>query len=152
MANLNKVFLIGRLTRDPELRYTQGGTAVAEFGLAVNRSYTTSSGEKREETTFVDVIVWRRRAELVCEYMSKGSPIFIEGRLELDTWETPDGQRRSKLRVVADNFQFLGSGGGPRGEGGRKAAPAAGAAAAPPSEMPEIHDDEPPFPQDDIPF
>lgn len=147
MANLNKVFLIGRLTRDPELRYTQGGTAVAEFGLAINRSYTTSSGEKREETTFVDIIVWRRRAELVCEYLSKGSPIFIEGRLELDAWETPDGQKRSKLRVVADNFQFLAGGGGRPGEGGKKAPP--------PANQPEIsepHEDEPPFPQEDLPF
>ncbi|MHC5077631.1 MAG: single-stranded DNA-binding protein, partial [Planctomycetota bacterium] len=112
MANLNKVFLIGRLTRDPELRYTQTGTAVAEFGLAVNRNYTTAAGEKREETTFVDVIVWQRKAEVICEYMSKGRPIFVEGRLELDKWETKDGQKRSKLRVVADNFQFLGGGPG----------------------------------------
>ena len=154
MANLNKVFLIGRLTRDPELRYTQSGTAVAEFGLAVNRNFTTSSGEKREETTFVDVIVWRRKAEVVCEYLGKGAPLFVEGRLELDTWETSEGQKRSKLRVVADNFQFLQAGPSGRGEGGggpRKPAP--------PSETPamdgppEGREEEPPFPpEDDLPF
>jgi single-strand DNA-binding protein len=166
MANLNKVFLIGRLTRDPELRYTQSGTAVAEFGLAINRNFTTSTGEKREETTFVDVIVWRRKAEVVCEYLGKGAPLFVEGRLELDTWETNDGQKRSKLRVVADNFQFLQAGPGARGEGGparRKpagpgpspAAPAAPGPGGPPPEEgpPEPHDEEPPFPaEDDIPF
>ena len=116
--------------------------------MAINRGYTTSSGEKREETTFVDIIVWRRRAELVCEYMSKGSPIFIEGRLELDAWETPDGQKRSKLRVVADNFQFLSGGGGRSGEGGKKAPPQANQ----PPEISEPHEDEPPFPQEDLPF
>ena len=166
MANLNKVFLIGRLTRDPELRYTQSGTAVAEFGLAINRNFTTSTGEKREETTFVDVIVWRRKAEVVCEYLGKGAPLFVEGRLELDTWETSDGQKRSKLRVVADNFQFLQAGSGARGEGpGRRkpvgsapaapAVPAAPAAGGPPAEEgpAEARDEEPPFPaEDDIPF
>jgi single-strand DNA-binding protein len=155
MANLNKVFLIGRLTRDPELRYTQSGTAVAEFGLAVNRNFTTSSGEKREETTFVDVIVWRRKAEVVCEYLGKGAPLFVEGRLELDTWETSEGQKRSKLRVVADNFQFLQAGPSGRGEGGgggpRKPAPPSG---PPVEEGPrEGREEEPPFPpEDDLPF
>ena len=147
MANLNKVFLIGRLTRDPELRYTQNGTAVAEFGLAMNRNYTTSAGEKREETTFVDVIVWQRKAEVICEYMSKGRTIFVEGRLELDRWETKDGQKRSKLRVVADNFQFLG---GPRGGGGSGGRPGAGprAEGSQPDDPPESPED----PDDDIPF
>jgi single-strand DNA-binding protein len=141
MANLNKVFLIGRLTRDPELRYTQSGTAVAEFGLAMNRNYTTSSGEKREETTFVDVIVWQRKAEVICEYMSKGRPIFVEGRLELDRWETQDGQKRSKLRVVADNFQFLG--GGPRASGGPGPGPE-------PGSRPPVRENQ--GPDEEIPF
>jgi single-strand DNA-binding protein len=110
MANLNKVFLIGRLVRDPELRYTPSGTAVADFRIAVNRSYTSSSGEQREETCYVDINVWGKRANLCCERLRKGSELFVEGRLRTDSWER-DGQRRSKLRVVADNFQFLG---GPR--------------------------------------
>lgn len=107
MASLNKVFLIGNLTRKPDLRYTPSGTPVAEFGLAVNRNYTTSNGEKRRDTCFVEVTVWRRKAEICYENLSKGSPVFIEGRLELDTWETRNGERRSKLRVVADTLQFL---------------------------------------------
>jgi len=107
MASLNKVFLIGNLTRKPDLRYTPSGTPVAEFGLAVNRNYTTSSGEKRRDTCFVEITVWRRKAEICYENLTKGSPVFIEGRLELDTWETRTGERRSKLRVVADTLQFL---------------------------------------------
>ena len=121
MANLNKVFLIGRLTRDPELRYTQNGTAVVEFGLAVNRNYTTTDGQKKEDTCFVTVIMWQKKAEIISQYMRKGRQIFIEGRLELDTWQTQDGQKRSKLRVVGQNFQFLGpppDGGGRRDSGG----------------------------------
>jgi single-strand DNA-binding protein len=121
MPNLNKVFLMGNLTRDPELRYTPGGSVVAEFGLAVNRQYRTQSGENREETTFVDIVVWGRQAETVNQYLSKGRPVLVEGRLQYDAWETQDGQRRSKLRVVGDRVQFLGSrgeGGAGRGEGG----------------------------------
>ena len=105
--SLNKVFLIGNLTRKPELRYTPSGTPVAEFGLAVNRHYTTSSGEKRRDTCFVEVTVWRSKAEICYQHLTKGSPVFIEGRLELDTWETRSGERRSKLRVVADTLQLL---------------------------------------------
>ncbi len=105
--NLNKVFLIGRLTRDPELRYTQTGTAVAEFGLAINRKFTTADGQSREETCFVDVVLWAKRAEVASQYLTKGQPVFVEGRLELDQWQGPDGSKRSRLRVVADNFQFL---------------------------------------------
>jgi len=111
MASLNKVYLIGNLTRKPELRYTPSGTPVAEFGLAVNRHYTTSGGEKRRDTCFVEVTVWRNKAELCYEHLAKGSPVFIEGRLELDTWETRNGERRSKLRVVADNLQLLSKAG-----------------------------------------
>ncbi len=108
MANLNKVFLIGRLARDPELRYIPNGTAVATFTVASNRAYTLASGEKREESCFVRVVAWARQAELIGEYLSKGSPVFIEGRLQSRSWETPDGQKRSTLEVVAQNIQFLG--------------------------------------------
>ena len=107
MSNLNRVLLMGRLTRDPELRYTPQGTAVSEIGLAMNREYTVGT-ERRKETTFVEVTLWKRQAEVVCQYLKKGSPIFVEGRLSFDAWETPDGQKRSRLRVIAENFQFLG--------------------------------------------
>ncbi|PIQ82408.1 MAG: single-stranded DNA-binding protein [Candidatus Omnitrophica bacterium CG11_big_fil_rev_8_21_14_0_20_64_10] len=133
MANLNKVFLIGNLTRDPELRYIPSGTAVATFTLASGRVYKTASGEKREETCFVRVVSWARQAELVGEYLTKGSPCFVEGRLASRSWETPDGQKRSMIEVVAQNIQFLGrarSGGG-GGEGYQSAAPDAGDQQAP---------------------
>src|SRR5262245_30684170 len=110
MANLNKVLMIGRLTRDPEIRYTPGGVAVTEFGLAVNRNYTMPNGEKREETCFVDVNVWGKRGETAKEYLKKGRQVFIEGRLDFHSWEGQDGQKRSKHRIVVDTFQFLDSG------------------------------------------
>ena len=116
MASFNRVILVGNITRDIELKYTQGGTAVTEIGLAVNDRRKTASGEWVEETTFVDVTLWGRTAEVASEYLSKGSPILIEGRLKLDTWET-DGQKRSKLRVVGERMQMLGGRGG--GGGGR---------------------------------
>ena len=110
MASLNKVFLMGNLTRDPELRFIESGTPVAEFGMAINRNWKDPSGNSKEEVCFVDVTVWGRRAEVVNEYLRKGRPVFIEGRLKFDSWEAKDGGgKRSKLRVVADNFQFLGS-------------------------------------------
>ncbi len=116
MANLNKVFLMGNLTRDPELRYTPSGTPVCEFGLAVNRRFTTRDGEQRDETLFVEVTMWGRRGVAISEYFSKGRPIFIEGRLKYDSWETADG-RRTKISVVAENFQFLGRpGAAPEGQ------------------------------------
>ena len=118
MANLNKVFLIGNLTRDPELRYTPGGTAVAEFGLAVNRQYRDQSGQNQEETTFLDITVWGRQGETCNQYLNKGRSVFVEGRLQYDSWETQDGQRRSKIRVVAERVQFLGGGGGGDRQGG----------------------------------
>ena len=108
MANLNKVFLIGNLTRDPELRHTASGTAVTSFGIAVNRKRKDQSGEVKEEVCFVDINMFGRRAEVINEYFSKGNPIFIEGRLQFQQWETKDGQKRNTLRVVAENFQFLG--------------------------------------------
>ena len=107
MSNYNKVLLMGRLTRDPELRYTPQGTPVAEIGIATNREFLVGT-ERRKDTTFVDVTLWRRQAEVVCQYLKKGAPIFIEGHLSFDTWETQDGQKRYRLRVIADNFQFLG--------------------------------------------
>ena len=140
MASFNKVMLLGNLTRDPEVKYTPKGSAVADIGLAVNRTYTTDGGEKREETTFVDVTMWGRQAEIAGEYLKKGRPLFVEGRLQLDTWDDKQtGQKRSKLRVVCENFQMLGSrdggegggsGGGGRSSGSKsaKSAPAAEAA------------------------
>ena len=118
MANLNKVMLIGNLTRDPELKYTPGNQAVCEVGLAVNRKYRTKEGEEREETTFVDVTFWSRDAEIIGEYVTKGTPLMVEGRLKLDTWEK-DGKKNSKLRVIGERFVLLGGrdGGGPRGSG-----------------------------------
>lgn len=119
MANFNKVLLMGNLTRDPEMRYTQSGTAVAKMGLAVNRRYRNkSSNEWVEETTFVDVEAWGSQAETINQYMRKGRPIFIEGRLRLDSWEGRDGQKRNKLMVVLENFQFINSGGSGGGGGG----------------------------------
>lgn len=109
-SSVNKVFLLGNLTRDPELRYTPSGAAVAELGIAVNRSYTTKDGERREEVTFVDVTVWNRTAENCCQYLKKGRPVHVEGFLKLDTWDDKtSGEKRSKLKVEADNVQFLGS-------------------------------------------
>ncbi len=115
MASLNRVTLIGNLTRDIELKYTPGGTAVADVGLAVNERRKSASGEWVEETTFVDVTLWGRTAEVASEYLGKGSPILVEGRLKLDSWET-DGQKRNKLRVVCERMQMLSSG-GPGGSG-----------------------------------
>jgi single-strand DNA-binding protein len=154
MASLNKVFLMGNLTRDPELRYTPSGTPVCEFGLAVNRRYTTREGEQRDETCFVDVTMWGKRGVVISEYFTKGRPIFIEGRLKYDSWESAEG-RRSKLTVVAENFEFMGGrGGADRGEeptGGRRAAPGrqdrrpAPRDEAPPDEGYDVADDEIPF-------
>jgi len=108
MANFNKAFILGNLTRDPELRYLPNGTAVATFTIASNRAYTLQSGEKKEEVTFIRVVVWGRRAETCGEYLSKGSSAFVEGRLQSRTWEGQDGQKRSTIEIVADNVQFLG--------------------------------------------
>jgi single-strand DNA-binding protein len=121
MASFNKVILMGNLTRDPQVRYTPGGTAVAELGLAVSRSwFDKQSNSRREETTFVDVTLWGRQAEVAGEYLSKGRPVLIEGRLQLDQWDDREtGKRRSKLKVVGESMTMLGSrsdgGGGQRG-------------------------------------
>jgi len=109
MANLNKVFLIGNLTRDPELRYTPGGTAVANLGIAVNRRFKDSSGELKEEVCFLTVTVWDKQAEACCQYLTKGRPVFVEGVLQSRFWETSDGQKRSAIDVRAERVQFLGS-------------------------------------------
>ena len=107
-ANLNKTMLIGNLTRDVELKYTTSGAAVANFGLAVNRTYTNSDGEKVDDVCFVDIVAWNKLAEICGDYLSKGRLVFIEGRLQMDNWEDADGKKRSKLKVVAQNIQFLG--------------------------------------------
>jgi len=152
MASFNKVILMGNLTRDPELRYTPKGTAIAKIGLAVNRVWTSESGEKKEEVTFVDVDIFGRTAENVGQYMRKGSPMLVEGRLRLDQWDDKQtGQKRSRLGVVADTVQFLGS---PRGSDNSsgdapRSRPAAAAAAAPAAEP--IQGDAPPE-SDDVPF
>ena len=120
MASFNKVILLGNLTRDPEVRYTPKGSAVCDLGIAINRQYTLDSGEKREEVTYVDVVLWARLAEIAGEYLKKGRPIFIEGRLQLDTWDDKQsGQKRSKLRVIGETMQLLG--GRPPGAGGAAA-------------------------------
>lgn len=129
MASLNKVMLIGNLTRDPELRYTPKGSAVCDLALAVNRRYTTEAGERQEETTYLDVVVWGRQAELAQQYLSKGRAVFIEGRLQMDTWEDKQtGQRRNKIKIVAENMQFLDS----RGAGNERGGPDDHGGGAPP--------------------
>ena len=156
MANLNKVMLIGNLTRDPELRYTPKGTAVAEITLAINRNWTNEQGQKQEDTTFVEVTLWSRNAEIAQQYLTKGSPCYVEGRLQLDSWDDKEsGKKRSKLRVIGENFQFLPTGnktGGGGGGGGQaparapqqqQARPPQGASAAPAEDFQE---------EDDIPF
>lgn len=116
MAYLNKVFLIGNLTRDPELRVTPKGTAICQFGLAVNRQFKDESGQTRDETAFIDIEAWGKQGELVSKYLTKGSPAMVEGRLKLDQWEDKtSGQKRSKLKVVLENVQFLSSRGGAGG-------------------------------------
>jgi single-strand DNA-binding protein len=144
MANFNKVLLIGNLTRDPELKHTPSNQAVATIGLAVNRNFTTKDGEKREETTFVDCEAWGRQAEVMSQYLAKGRPVMIEGRLKLDQWQDKDGNNRSKLRVVVENFQFLGGrgengsggGGGGGGQGNYAPAPGGGGGGPPAEEDP----------------
>ena len=169
MASYNRVILVGNLTRDPEVRYIPSGMAVSDIGIAVSDRRKNASGEWIEETTFVDVTLWGRTAEVASEYLSKGSPIFIEGRLKLDTWEQ-EGQKRSKMRVVCEKMQMLGGRGGPgeggagRGEGGGRGEAAgrgenggrAPARRAPANQAPPPRDDyDAPAPDaggDDIPF
>jgi single-strand DNA-binding protein len=142
MASFNRVILVGNLTRDIELKYTPGGTAVTEIGMAVNDRRKNANGEWVDETTFVDVTLWGRTAEVASEYLSKGSSILVEGRLKLDTWET-EGQKRSKLRVVGERMQMLGSptSGGTRP---RQAAPDHSAAGHSETDYADTHHDESP--------
>jgi single-strand DNA-binding protein len=161
MASYNKVLLMGNLTRDPEVRYTPKGTALANLGIAVNRVWTTESGEQKEEVTFVDIEVWGRQAETAGQYLSKGRPVFVEGRLKLDSWEDKEsGQKRNKLKVVAERVQFLGA---PRGGAEFKdqapsdEAPARPSARGPRSSAPPSHEKAEPAPSepaedDNIPF
>ena len=109
MASFNKVILIGNLTRDPELRVTGSGLSICKLGLAVNRSYTNKDGESKDETTYVDVDAFGKQAEILAKFMQKGRPLMLEGRLKLDQWESNDGQKRSKLGVVLESFQFIGA-------------------------------------------
>jgi len=163
VGSFNRVILLGNLTRDPELRYIQSGMAVSEIGLAVNDRRKTATGEWVDEPTFVDVTVWGRQAETASEYLSKGSPVLIEGRLKLDAWEK-DGQKRTKLKVVCEQLRLVGSRGGAAGAGGDRAQgarPAQRGAGAGGSQFnqsgpPDFVDDGPP-PEisgggDDIPF
>jgi single-strand DNA-binding protein len=160
MANLNKVMLIGNLTRDPELRHTPKGTAVSEISMAINRVWNNDQGQKQEETTFVEVTLWGRQAELAQQYLTKGRPVYIEGRLQLDSWDDKEtGKKRSKLRIVGENMQFLSAGTGAGGTSGgsnyserspqsspapqQRSSPPQGASAAPPDDFQE---------DDDIPF
>jgi len=155
MANLNKVMLIGNLTRDPELRYTPKGTAVADIALAINRVWNNEQGQKQEETTFVDITLWGRQAELAQQYLTKGRGAYVEGRLQMDTWDDKQtGQKRSKLKVVAESLQFLpdakGGSGGHIPQGGSQSSSRPpqqqrpqGASAAPPDDYSD---------EDDIPF
>ena len=150
MASFNRVILIGNLTRDPELRYIPSGTAVTDIGLAINDIRKGPNGEKIEETTFVDVTLWGRNAEIASEYLSKGAPTLIEGRLKLDSWET-DGQKRSKLKVIGEKLQLLGGrNDSQRGGGGGYSQPPARQA---PQQLQRDHD---PYydagGSDDVPF
>jgi single-strand DNA-binding protein len=158
MGSYNRVILLGNLTRDPELRYLQSGMAVADIGLAVNDRRKNANGEWVDETTFVDVTFWGRTAEVAGEYLSKGSPVLIEGRLKLDSWETQDGQKRSKLKVVCEKMQMVGpkGQGGQGGQGGGGPRPAArqnaqSQQAAPPDDVYDAAPSEPSG-SDDIPF
>ena len=110
MASYNQVVMMGNLTKDPDLRYTSGGAAVCNFGLAVNRKYTDGNGDKQEDVTFIDIVCWNRLAEACAEYLHKGSPAFVEGRLKQNSWETEDGSRRYKHEIVARSVQFLSNG------------------------------------------
>jgi single-strand DNA-binding protein len=158
MANLNKVMLIGNLTRDPEVRYTPSGRAVADIALAINRVWTNDQGQKQEDTTFVDVTLWGRQAELAQQYLTKGRGVYVEGRLQMDTWDDKEtGKKRSRLKVIGEVLQFLpdgrggsnppSGGGAPQGQRSsapqQRSGPPQGASAAPPDEFQE---------DDDIPF
>lgn len=163
MPSFNKVILIGNLTRDPELRYTQTGVAIAKISLAINRSWRAESGEMREEVTFVDVEAFRKQAETIAQYVKKGRPLMVEGRLKLDQWDDKQtGQKRSRLGVVLDSFQFLDSGSRQQddsGSGSGYSQPPARRSSPPAQQQPshaqpssEPESDMPPQDDDDVPF
>ena len=164
MPNVNKVFLMGNLTRDPQISYLPSQTAVCEIGLAINRNWTAQDGQKKEEVTFVDCSAFGKTAETIGKYLKKGRPIFIEGRLKYDTWEDKEGKKRSRLRVVVDQFQFVdsrpgGSGAADGGEaggedGGQAYRPAARPIGRPAAgnDAPPADDGPPPINESDIPF
>lgn len=154
MANLNRILLIGNLTRDPELRVTPKGTSICQFGLAVNRTFKDGAGKSREETTFIDIEAWGRQGEVISKYCTKGRPLFVEGRLRFDQWEDKNsGQKRSRLSMVLENFQFIGG----RGDG-----PSEGEMSGVNPESPERHSPPPRAPKpapaqadnldEDVPF
>ncbi|NLK41980.1 MAG: single-stranded DNA-binding protein [Planctomycetes bacterium] len=151
MANLNKVLLMGNLTRDPQLSYLPSQTAVVEFGLAVNRRYKKQDGTMADEPCFVDCRMFGKRAETINRYFKKGEPIFVEGRLQYDQWQAPDGSRKSRLRVFVENFEFIGRAGG--GQNARSG----GFGGAPAPEGPDMTGGDIDMPygaggDDDIPF
>jgi single-strand DNA-binding protein len=157
-ASLNKVLLMGNLTRDPEVKYTPKGNAVGDLAIAINDSYKAQDGTIKETVTYVDIEVWGRQAETCKQYLTKGRPVFVEGQLRLDQWESPQGEKKSRLKVRADRVQFLGSpGGGGGSAGGRPAGNyssgtgSAGPSAAKPA-TPASDDTPPPPDDDDIPF
>ncbi|MHC4291003.1 MAG: single-stranded DNA-binding protein [Planctomycetota bacterium] len=147
MANLNKVMLIGNMTRDPQLSYLPSQTPVVEFGLATTRKYKKQDGTQGEETCFVDCQMFGKRAEVINQYFKKGEPIFVEGRLKFDSWQAQDGSKRSKLRVFVENFEFLGRGGGQRSgnQAGSNAAGPAPVESAPDAPYGGGMDDDIPF-------
>jgi single-strand DNA-binding protein len=144
MANFNKILLAGNLTRDPQLSYLPSQTAVVEFGLAVNRTWTGKDGQKKEETCFIDCRAFAKQAETINKYLKKGSPVLIEGRLKFDSWTGQDGSKRSKHSVVVETFQFLGSGSGQSGGGHGQVGGA--------SSDTSVDDSGPGVSDDDIPF
>lgn len=149
MANFNKVILAGNLTRDPELSYTSSSTAICKLGMAINRNWKGQDGEKREETCFVDLTAFGKQAETLNQYMKKGRPLLIEGRLQFSQWTSQEGQKRSKLQVVIETFQFLDG----RRDDGDNRQPAAAAAAAPTAAPPaDEYQAPPPAADGDIPF
>jgi single-strand DNA-binding protein len=162
MPNLNKVMLMGNLTRDPEIKYTPKGMAIANFGIAVNRVWSNEGGEKQEEVTFIDIEMFGRKAEVVGEYFKKGKPIYVEGRLKLDSWDDKtSGQKKSKLKVIGETFEFLGgreAGAGGGGGGGEEYGQrSSGAPAGRPASKPVPPPKRPADPdldaaEDDIPF
>ena len=167
MPNLNKVMLMGNLTRDPESKFLPSGTPVCELGMAINRFWTDQSGERKEQTCFVDLTAFGRQAETLGRYMKKGRPLYVEGRLDVQRWETPEGQKRSKLKVIVENFQFLGgrddaaSGGDPSmgasagGYGGGRQGGGGGGGyggGAPAQPAPQFERSAPALDDDDIPF